>query len=280
MLYEEKLKLIKALKPLQGIPERQLSGLAEFLRPKPLQDGAVVFEEGSIGMSLYFVSNGQVRICKRAAGGGRMDLVMLGPGDFFGEMALIAEASRSASAIAVGPTLVFELFRGDLDRWAKASSQQAVQFFAALVHLQSQRLRHTSDELTLHCDLEDILLDPDKAPAASLPQTLERIVRHLGGPWSAAVYLAAGGASPVASSGKFSFDDAARKVLAGTAAASAWLDPATYHVKLVSKEKPLGHLLVHSETPVAKGVQDEIGRNLDSAARMVSLVLSVRQPAG
>ena len=271
MLYEEKLKLIKALKPMRGIPDRQLSGIAEFLRPKPLKDGAVVFEEGSIGMSLYFVSSGQVRICKRAAGGGRMDLAMLGPGDFFGEMALIEEASSSASAVAVGDTLVFELFRGDLDRLAKASSQQAVQFFATLLHLQSQRLRQTSDELTLHCDLEEILLDSGKAPAGALPQALERIARHLGGAsWSAAVYL---GVSQAASCGKFSFEEAARKALAGTSAASAWLDPGTYHVKLGS----LGHLLVHCDKPVAKTDQDETSRELDSAARMLARVLSVRQ---
>lgn len=147
MLYEEKVKLIKGIHVLGQLPERQLAGLAQFLKPKEVADGAAVFAEGSIGMSLYFVAKGRIRISKGSAGRASTDLAVLGPGEFFGESALIAEAFRSASAIAVGPCLLFELFRGDLNRWTQLNPQQAVGFFAELLNIQSARLRQTSEEL-------------------------------------------------------------------------------------------------------------------------------------
>ena len=147
MQYEEKIRLLKAIHVLGQLPERQLAGLAQFLKPKEVANGAAVFEEGSIGMSLYFVSTGKIRIAKRMVQGVSTDLAVLGPGEFFGETALIEEAFRSASALALGPTVLFELFRGDLARWTKLNPQQAVGFFAELLNIQSQRLRQTSDEL-------------------------------------------------------------------------------------------------------------------------------------
>jgi len=273
MLFEEKIKLLKAIRLLSQIPERQLTGLAEFLRPKSLEPGAVVFHEGSTGMSLYFVSSGRIRISKSGTDGATTDLAMLGPGDFFGEMALIEEATRTASAIAFGPCVVFELFRGDLARWVKINPQQAVQFFAELVHLQSDRLRRTSNELTLHTDLSNLLFAQTQPAADLLPKVLDRVLPRLDGAWSAAAYLSpeTGASSRIAVKGDFEFDPAAPKGTGG------WLDGSTFHVALGSAMKTVAHLVFRAKAPVPKHLHDDVTRSLTAVARLTSSALELHR---
>lgn len=283
MLYEEKIRLLKAIRVLKQIPERQIAALSEFLRPKPLEDGGVVFQEGSLGMSLYFVSSGGIRISKAVASGASKDLAILGPGEFFGETALIEEATRSATASALGPSLVFELFRGDLSRWVKSNPQQAVQFFAELMNIQSMRLRRTSNELTLHTDLSSLLLEPGKAGAAFMPQVLDRVVPHLDGNWSAAAFLrddAGGGLRLAASRGEAKLDDWAQKLPGTDGAAAGWLDDATFQVALCGQKGCLGRLLFKSAGPVGKELREEVARTLTAVARLVATSLELQQLAG
>jgi len=61
--------------------------------------GARIFKEGEIGEAMYIIQSGQVKITKRT-GDGEKTLVILSEGDFFGEMAVIDNESRSASAFA------------------------------------------------------------------------------------------------------------------------------------------------------------------------------------
>lgn len=271
MLYEEKIKLLKAMRLLSQIPDRQLSGLAEFLRPKEVADGAVVFQEGSRGMSLYFVSSGRVRITKGGAAGATTDLATLNPGDFFGEMALIEEAVRSASAVALGPTVLFELFHGDLARWVKSNPQQAVQFFAELVHLQSDRLRRTSNELTLNSELSSLLFEQTSAAPFLLPKVLERVLPRLDGSWSGAAYLSQDGGAMelLASKGDSKFDAAAPKGPGG------WIDGSTYHAVLGAQIKPSGHFVFRAKSPVPKHDLDDAARALTTVARMTAAALKL-----
>jgi CRP-like cAMP-binding protein len=70
--------------------------------------GAVVFDEGDPGSRLYVIQQGQVRIVKRT-GGRAVTLARLGPGEFFGEMALLDRQPRSASAVVDEPARLLEL---------------------------------------------------------------------------------------------------------------------------------------------------------------------------
>lgn len=278
MLYEEKLKRLKGLRVLKQIPERQIAALAEFLRPKELEDGGVVFQEGSLGMSLYFVSSGKVRISKQVAGGASKDLALLGSGEFFGEMALIEDATRSATATSVGKSLLFELFKGDLGRWVKANPQQAVQFFAELTNVQSLRLRQTSNELTLQTDLASLLLEPGKAGPEFMTQVLERVVPHLEGLWSAAAFLQEGDGLKVAASN----GDAKLAGLGPAVAAvegTGWMDDATFQVNLLGQEGSLGRLVFRSGGTVGPGPREEIARTLGAVARLVATALELRRRA-
>ncbi len=80
--------------------------------------GAVIFEEDDPGSRMYVIQSGEVRIEKRT-GGRTVTLAVLGPGEFFGEMALLERQPRSATASVSKPSRILELDEtafGDLVR--------------------------------------------------------------------------------------------------------------------------------------------------------------------
>jgi CRP-like cAMP-binding protein len=62
--------------------------------------GDVIFREGDPGSEMFIIQSGKVEITKILKSGEEKSLVILGPGDFFGEMAVIDKEPRSANAIA------------------------------------------------------------------------------------------------------------------------------------------------------------------------------------
>jgi CRP-like cAMP-binding protein len=71
--------------------------------PKAYPDGFVLFEQGDPAADMYVIVSGEVRI-SRTVGDGEATLTTLGPGEFFGEIALFDPGPRSATAVTVGPT--------------------------------------------------------------------------------------------------------------------------------------------------------------------------------
>src|ERR1022692_2341671 len=72
-----------------------------------------VFTEGNPGTSLFVIVSGKVRISKTDESGADIDLAILKDGASFGEMALLDDAPRSASATTLEPCVFFELTRAE-----------------------------------------------------------------------------------------------------------------------------------------------------------------------
>ena len=97
----------------------------------------VIFEEGSTGRELFVVLDGKVDIVKNS-GADRAVIVTLGKGEFFGEMAVIDDSSRSASAIAAMPGT--RVMRINHARFVYLVSQQPA-FALMIMDALSKRLR-------------------------------------------------------------------------------------------------------------------------------------------
>lgn len=271
----EQLQLLKSVRLLDQIPEKQLAALARFLKPLDLADGQRVFQEGDKGDSLYFVTRGNVRISKRISGADK-DLAILAAGDCFGEMALVDDVNRSATASASGPTSLFQLGRADMNLWLKEHPELAVDFFTELVQVQSKRLRRTSTELTLLFDLSNLLLEDVRSPKELLVRVLDRLVPHLEGTWSAAASLYNifnEEMDFVGHSGGYDFALLTSKLPPTTETRNVWIDPSTYYVSLPGAKKPLGYLVFHAQTPLTDEDRTELGRTLTTVARLLTSAL-------
>lgn len=270
---QKKLALLKSLRLLEHIPEDQQAALAKFLTPETYPDGAVVFEEGSKGDSLYFLASGRVHIMKKVllSGGAQAykDLAVLGVGDCFGEMALFDDAPRSARAVASDEATLLRLERAQLNKWLESNPTLAIGFFTELVHMLGRRLRHSSNELALLFDLSAWLLDPVADGSELMQKALGHIVPHLEGSWSAGAYL------------HNAFNDETELVAAvGDFAASkspapaadqgyAWIDPTTFLAPLRSKLGLRGYLVFTASAPLEGAEKAEVSRTLITAAHLI-----------
>lgn len=100
----------------QGAPDRALDIVAGVVRPRRFPADTVLFQEGDTGDALYVLASGLVKLSKVDLGGHEKTLALLQPPEFFGEMALLGQARRSATAITLAPVTAYLLFRDDFQR--------------------------------------------------------------------------------------------------------------------------------------------------------------------
>jgi CRP/FNR family cyclic AMP-dependent transcriptional regulator len=98
----------------------------------------VIFEEGSTGGEMYLIHSGRVLLTAKQNEADRVPLVVLKPGDFFGEMALVDDSPRSATASAIEDNT--ELIAMDRTRFLFMVRQQP-EFALSLMHTLCKRLR-------------------------------------------------------------------------------------------------------------------------------------------
>lgn len=97
-----------------GALAEELSALKSDGHVRDFRVGDVIFSAGDPGDGFYVVESGQVRIAATVGRNEPRTLATIGPGDFFGEMAVVDAEPRSASAIAEAPTRTFFLTRDKL----------------------------------------------------------------------------------------------------------------------------------------------------------------------
>lgn len=111
-----------------------------MLHRRDYQAGEIVFDEGEEGQAIYFILAGEVVLGHQGQGEvGR--IVTIGPGDFFGDMALLDNLPRAAQARASQPARLLAFFREDylglMDTHARIASKIALQLARAM----AKRLR-------------------------------------------------------------------------------------------------------------------------------------------
>lgn len=97
-----------------GLTEEILLAVGERLLLRHVPAGEMVFAEGASGDSFYLIDSGQVEIVSKGAMGGDI-LALLGPDEFFGEMALLTGKPRSTGARAASHVNLWVLYRTDFD---------------------------------------------------------------------------------------------------------------------------------------------------------------------
>jgi len=130
-----------------GLSESDRFLFAVFAEEKHCPVGAVVFREGDSGDAIYVVARGRVRISRQISGGEEA-FAILGPGEIFGEMALLDPGSgRSADARAHEEAVVLELSRERFDALEAADPEGCAELSALLCRLAARRCIETADRL-------------------------------------------------------------------------------------------------------------------------------------
>ncbi len=142
-------KTLKQFPVFVHLPDDVVARLAKNMEQETFAGDGVVFPEGKPGDAIYFVVSGEVIIKKIIDAGQNLSKVVavLGPGEFFGEMALLESVPRSAAAVAHGPVTLFRLSKQEFDRLLDSDAKVALELFRGLVGTLSLRLRQTTREM-------------------------------------------------------------------------------------------------------------------------------------
>ncbi len=112
------------------------------LEGQSFQAGATIFSQGDKGDAFYLIQDGAVQVMLQSAGGRSESIAVLGPQDWFGEMALLSGEARSATIITVKDTTVWRLSRESWDELIEKHPTWLLHFCASL----SKRLTHTQQQ--------------------------------------------------------------------------------------------------------------------------------------
>jgi CRP/FNR family transcriptional regulator/CRP/FNR family cyclic AMP-dependent transcriptional regulator len=135
-----KADLLKNVCFFSGLSETELAYLAACLARRTFARGVIVFHRGSPGRTLYIIESGKIRIFVLSASGREISVNVYGPGEVFGELALLDGLPRSAGATAIERTTVLTLHRDDflwhLERYPGMAT--------SIIEVLSARVRYTT----------------------------------------------------------------------------------------------------------------------------------------
>ena len=106
--------LLRSVSIFADLEPAEATALERLAEVRRFEDGAVVVSEDEPGDALYVLASGKVKVVLYGESGREVILsIFKSPGDFFGEMALLDDAPRSASVMAMAPSALLVLRRAD-----------------------------------------------------------------------------------------------------------------------------------------------------------------------
>lgn len=105
----DKLVFLKGLPLFSSFQEKELVEISRFTYEKKVNKGTVIFHQGEKGSTLYLIVKGRVKVVLTGESGKELVLAILKKGDFLGEMSIIEDEVRSATAVAIEPTTLLTL---------------------------------------------------------------------------------------------------------------------------------------------------------------------------
>ncbi|MGK2943549.1 MAG: Crp/Fnr family transcriptional regulator [Desulfuromonadales bacterium] len=146
MVTVEDFSTIKNSSMLQGFSDEDLSKLAVYCEIREMGEGTTVFIENMPGESLFLVKKGTIRISRMFAEGDEKTLVVLGPEDIFGEMAVIDGLPRSATARVAENAELISIKKKDLERLSQDDAALSLKLITNIVKVFSKRVREANEE--------------------------------------------------------------------------------------------------------------------------------------
>jgi len=125
----------------------EMNTLITISKEKRAKKNEMIFREGDVGDAFYLIVSGSIRISTFVPGVGEEALTILREGEYFGEMSLIDDAPRSASAIANDDTILLLIGKDDFRKLLAQETGIAYKLLWIFTKTLSARLRKTDEQL-------------------------------------------------------------------------------------------------------------------------------------
>lgn len=138
----DKINFLHNIKLFEGIRKKDIIYILENLQERKYLKGETIFAQNDIGRALFIIYKGKVGIYRYDEVEKKNVLLSeVIEGEFFGEMALLEEMPRTASAIALEDTVIFMLFKNKLQSIMYSKAKIGVSIIYHLAEILSARLR-------------------------------------------------------------------------------------------------------------------------------------------
>ncbi len=144
--HSEAIDFFRNVPLFHGLSTRQLGRIMLAMQPREYHAGEQLFEEGQAGKAVFIIKSGKVELTRLANGQPRV-LGVLGTGQMFGEMALLEQMKRTATATIVEDGTVFLLYTATLDALMRDQPEIGVKILRNMAIMLSALLRRTNQEL-------------------------------------------------------------------------------------------------------------------------------------
>ncbi len=137
------LELLREVPLFSGLAEAELTAVAAVAKLERFAPEQVVFRERDISSTCYFIRSGHACAMREHADGRVITLARFGPGDIFGELAMLHDERRSATVQAVDEMEAFAVLGPDMRRLLGEHPEIAIKLIVALGH----KLRETNERV-------------------------------------------------------------------------------------------------------------------------------------
>jgi CRP-like cAMP-binding protein len=138
---------LRKIKILSHLSDSDLEKLIAVAEKRRFALGEIIFEEGIEQDSLFIVLSGRVLISKATQSGDQKSITTLGPGSFFGEMALFDDFVRSATVSASVEVSTLEISKDAFMQFLSSDAAGASSLMLEIMRTIAPRIRQTNDEL-------------------------------------------------------------------------------------------------------------------------------------
>lgn len=131
-----------------GFSKRELREVERIVHHRNYQANEVIFRQGDPGLGMYVIIQGSVQIVNNENPDNPIVYSELSDGDFFGDLALVDDANRSATALSSGETRLISFFRPELQSIITRFPAIGNKVLMNLAKVIASRLRKTNDYLS------------------------------------------------------------------------------------------------------------------------------------
>lgn len=141
------LELLQKTVLFKGSNNEEIELVLGLFQERQIKPNATIFMEKMPAEALYIIKSGLVRVTMMAGEGDEMGLLLLGPGEFFGELALIQEDVRLVSARAETSVDLLLLTRKDFHALLDLDPRTASRVLMSIAKLLAMRVKAYSERL-------------------------------------------------------------------------------------------------------------------------------------
>ena len=145
-----RLDFLNQIPLFHGLRPWELKSVAHIIHQRKYEESEYLFEQGQPGAALFIIESGEVCVELGLPDSPTYTkLVHLGPGSFLGELALLDQSPRSASARACTATHCYALFRKDLDSLVDTHASTGFKIYKALASIIGDRLKTSNTIISI-----------------------------------------------------------------------------------------------------------------------------------